>query len=258
MTHKKTVIVITGASSGIGTALAVEYAADGVTLGLLGRNAARLDVVKAACTAKGAVVEVGLVDVSDPDAMREWLLGFDSRHEISLLVANAGISGGTGGLTEPEAQVRQIFSVNLGGVLNTVLPIAPRMAERKSGQIAIMASLAGMRGLPSAPAYSASKAAVKHFGEALRGSLGKSGVKVSVICPGYVKTPLTDVNGFYMPFLMSAEKAAKRIRCGLKSNKPRIAFPLRLYLPLWLLSCLSPHITDPLFAALPQKAIAEL
>ncbi|MGB1539781.1 MAG: SDR family NAD(P)-dependent oxidoreductase, partial [Rickettsiales bacterium] len=121
------------------------------------------------------------------------------------------------------------------------------------GQIAVMSSLAGMRGLPSAPAYSASKAAVKAFGEALRGELGKKGVQVSVICPGYIKTPLTDVNTFPMPFIMSAERAAERIQKGLVRNKPRIAFPLRLYLPLWFASCLSPHLTDRFFAALPSK-----
>lgn len=246
-------IVITGASSGIGTALALEYAAMGVRLGLFGRNETRLRTLQAACIAKGASADIFCVDVTQQAHMEKALQEFDALHPIDLLIANAGISGGSGGGTEGDDQTRRIFSVNVDGVLNSVLPVIPRMTERKKGQIAVMSSLAGMRGLPSAPAYSASKAAVKHYGEALRGSLDKFGISVSVICPGYVKTPLTDKNTFPMPFLMSAEKAAKIIRRGLRWKRARIAFPLSLYLPLWLLSCLSPSLTDWFFSRLPSK-----
>lgn len=250
-------VVITGASSGLGAALAREYAAPGITLGLLGRHRERLEVVQAQCEAAGASAECAVVDVMDAAAMQSWLEAFDARQPVDVLIANAGISGGTGGGGEGEEQARRIFRTNIDGVLNTVHPLIPAMTVRKSGQIAIMSSLSGMRGLPSAPAYSASKAAVKAYGEALRGSLGKVGVKLSVICPGYIKTPMTDVNDFPMPFLMQPEKAAKIIRRGLARNRSRIAFPLRLYWPLWLLSCLSPTLTDPLFAALPEKPAAK-
>lgn len=246
-------IVITGASSGIGAALAREYAAPGIRLGLLGRNAERLAEIRSDCELRGADVESASIDVTDAEGMAAWLGAFDARSPVGLLVANAGISGGSGGGGDADASTRRIFATNVDGVVNTVLPLAARMAERGGGQIAIVSSLAGMRGLPSAPAYSASKAAVKAYGEALRGSLGKRGVKVSVVCPGYVKTPLTDVNTFPMPFLMGGEQAAKRIRRGLERNRPRIAFPLRLYLPLWVLSCLSPRLTDWFFARLPEK-----
>lgn len=249
-------IVITGASSGLGAALALAYAAPGVVLGLMGRDEARLQMMAAACLSKGAEVIIGHVDVVDVAAMQAWLTNFDEQYPIDMLIANAGISGGMGRAKgEATDLVRRIFAVNVDGVLNTLLPIVPRMCNRERGQIAIISSLAGMRGLPSAPAYSASKAAVKHYGEALRGQIGRYGVRVSVVCPGYIKTPLTDVNDFYMPFLMSPEHAAQRIKMGLARNQSRIAFPRRLYWPLWFLSCLPPMSTDWFFAALPAKSM---
>lgn len=246
-------IVITGASSGIGAALALHYAGSGVRLELLGRNEDRLKDIARRCEKSGATVHIALVDVTDRESMEECLTAIDAFAPIDLLIANAGISGGMGGTGESAEQVHAIFSVNVDGVLNTIQPIIPRMAARGKGQIAIMSSLAGIRGLPSAPAYSASKAAVRFYGEGLRGYLKKSGVEVSVICPGYIKTPLTDKNTFPMPFIMDPEVAAKRIAKGLARNCSRIAFPRRLYWPLWWLSCLSPVITDPFFAALPAK-----
>lgn len=245
-------IVITGASSGIGAALAREYAREGVHLGLLARNAERLAEVKADCEARGATVQTASIDVASREAMQGWLCTFDEKTPIDLLIANAGISGGSGGGDGTEATYR-IFATNVDGVLHTVLPITPRMAARKKGQVAIISSLAGIRGLPSAPAYSASKAAVRALGEGLRGELGGQGVKVNVVCPGYVKTPLTDKNTFPMPFLMPAEKAAVIIRKGLERNRSRIAFPWQLYVPLWFLSCLSTALTDWFFARLPKK-----
>lgn len=249
-------IVITGASSGIGAALAREYAREygqkGVHLGLLARSAERLAEVRTECEALGATVQIGSIDVADRGAMQGWLCAFDTKTPIDLLIANAGISGGSGGVGGVEGTYR-IFATNVDGVLHTVLPITPRMAARGYGQVAIVSSLAGIRGLPSAPAYSASKAAVRALGEGLRGELGGQGVKVNVICPGYVKTPLTDKNNFPMPFLMSGEKAAGIIRKGLERNRSRIVFPWPLYVPLWFLSCLSTGLTDWFFARLPKK-----
>ena len=177
----------------------------------------------------------------------------DLKTPVDLVIANAGISAGTGGGGESAQQVRRIFSTNIDGVMNSIQPLIPAMATRKRGQIAIISSLAGIRALPSSPAYSASKACVRYYGDALRGWLAKNNVNVSVVCPGYVRTPMTDVNDFPMPFIMSAEKAAAIIAKGLERGKPRIAFPLALYIPLWLLSCLPVCITDPFFARLPAK-----
>jgi short-subunit dehydrogenase len=250
-------IVITGASSGIGAALAKAYAAPGITLGLLGRDRTRLKEVATACLNKGATAKTGVADVRDYAAMAQLLTEFDKAQPIDLLIANAGISASAGGLYESPEQVRDIFAVNLDGVLNTVSPVIPLMQSRKCGQIAIISSLASIRGLPSCPAYSASKAAVRYYGEGLRGVLGEHGIDVSVICPGYIRTPMTDANTFPMPFIMSADKAASIMKKGLTKGKGRIAFPLALYLPLWWLACLSPAITDPFFAALPRKTAME-
>ena len=244
------IIVITGASSGLGAALAMHYAKPSITLHLQGRDPLRLETIAALCRMQSANIHTKIADVTDAPAMQQWM---QSLGDVDLLIANAGISAGTGGDGESAQQVRQIFATNIDGVINTVQPLLAKMVARKKGQIALMSSLAGMRGLPSSPAYSASKACVRFYGEALRGWLGKHGVEVSVICPGYIKTPMTDVNDFPMPFLMSPEKAARIIAAGLEKNRSRIAFPLPLYLPLWFLSCLSPRLTDPFFAALPAK-----
>jgi short-subunit dehydrogenase len=116
-----------------------------------------------------------------------------------------------------------------------------------------MSSLAGFRGMPNAPAYCASKAAVRIYGDGLRGRLQRNGVRVSVICPGFIKTPLTDANPFPMPFLMSAERAAERIVRGLERGQRQIAFPRRLYWPVRLGSLLPNRLTDPLFMRLGSK-----
>lgn len=246
-------ILITGASSGIGAALARLYAAPGTTLLLTGRDPGRLAAMAADCAGKGATVETATTDVTDRDALAAWLLAQDDITPIDLAVANAGISAGTGGGGETEAQARAIFATNLDGVLNTIHPLVPRMQARRRGQLALMASLAGFRGLPGAPAYCASKAAVRIYGEALRGDLAPHGVGVSVICPGFVRTPMTDVNRFPMPFLMDADRAARIIRRGLARNHARIAFPLGTYALSWLIATIPPILIDPILAALPRK-----
>ncbi|MCH7487913.1 MAG: SDR family NAD(P)-dependent oxidoreductase [Proteobacteria bacterium] len=240
-------ILITGASSGIGAALARAYAGPGVFLALSGRNEERLDKVAGACRKRGAVAEARILDVTDGPAMARWLAGVDGGHPLDLVIANAGISGA-------EDRVREIFAVNLAGVLNTVLPAIPPMRGRGRGQIAIMSSIAGIRGLPSAPAYAASKAAVKAYGEGLRGSLAADGVRVSVICPGFVKSPMTASNRFPMPFLMEAHKAARIIRRGLAREAPLIAFPWPLVWGLRLVSALPSPIADSLLGRLPAKS----
>jgi short-subunit dehydrogenase len=247
-------ILITGGSSGVGKALALAYAREGVSLRLGGRDAGRLAAVTAVCQAEGAAVDATSIDVTDADGMARWIAECDDRQPLDLVVANAGVSAGTGGTGESAEQIRRIFRVNVDGVLNTVLPIVPRMIARRRGQIAIMSSLAAFRGMPGAPAYSAGKAAVKVFGEALRGDLARHGVSVTVICPGYIETPMTARNRFPMPFLMSAERGARIIVRGLARNRARIAFPWPMAVAVWLLQGLPPAWTDPLLARLPRKA----
>ncbi len=249
-------IVITGASSGIGQALAEYYAVHGVVLGLTGRDADRLYDVAALCRDKGAMVIDGCVDVTDRKAMAEWLGSFDDKYPVNLVIANAGISAGTGGVLigEPADQVRQVFDVNLNGVLNTIEPLQKRMVERGSGQIAIMSSLAGYRGWPGAPAYCGSKAAVRVYGEALRGALRKTGVCVNVICPGFVQSRMTAVNQFPMPHMIGADKAAIIIGRGLRKNRGRIAFPVFPAFMAWVFMVVFDCVSHKLLSYMPSKS----
>ena len=246
-------VLITGASSGLGEALARDYAEPGRFLALSGRNEKRLKAVAGSCRNFGAEVEAQTVDVADRDATARWIEKIDARHPLDLVIANAGISAGTGGRGESESQARDIFAVNLAGVLNTVWPALGPMRQRGHGQIAIVSSIAAFRGIPGIPAYSASKAGIKAYGEAFRGWLKPDGIRVSVVCPGFVKTRMTDKNLYPMPFIMDAAKAARIIRRGLERDKARIAFPWPMYFLAWLLGALPPGWTDPLLKRAPKK-----
>jgi short-subunit dehydrogenase len=247
-------ILLTGAGSGLGAALARRYAAPGVRLALVGRNEARLAQVAADCVARGATVERASIDVTERTALAAWITAADEAMPFDLVIANAGISGGTSGLGESNDQSRLIFAINLDGVLNTIDPILPRMRRRGTGAVALMSSLAGFRGLPGAPAYGASKAAVRVLGEALRGDYLPSGVVVSVICPGFVTTPMTARNRFHMPFLMTAERAAEIMVRGLARGKARIAFPWPMYALARLMAALPSAVVDLFIGKLPRKA----
>lgn len=239
-------LLITGASSGIGEALAKRYATPGVALALTGRDGERLAAVAASCRAKGAAVDSAILDVTDCEGLRAWIWRMDDRAPLDLVVANAGISAGMGRAREDESATRRVLAVNVDGVLNTVFPVLPRLAARRRGQIALVSSLAAFRGLPTAPAYSASKAAVKSLGEAWRLQLAPDGVRVSVVCPGFVTTRMTAKNKFAMPFLMSAERAAEIIARGLARDQGRIAFPWPTASVSWLMGALPWRLGDAL------------
>jgi short-subunit dehydrogenase len=247
-------ILLTGAGSGLGAALARRYAAPGVRLALIGRDESRLAAVEADCVARGARVEHASIDVTDRAALAAWIVAADEALAFDLVIANAGISGGTSGLGESNDPSRLIFAINLDGVLNTIEPILPRMRRRGSGTVALMSSLASFRGLPGTPAYGASKAAVRVLGESLRGDYLPSGVAVSVICPGFVVTPMTARNRFHMPFLMGAERAAEIMVRGLARGKARIAFPWPMYALARLIAALPAPLVDRFLARLPRKA----
>jgi short-subunit dehydrogenase len=154
---------------------------------------------------------------------------------------------------ETEGQVAAIFNVNLHGVLNTIHPLLPRMRSDGQGQIAIVSSLAGYRGWAGAPAYCASKAAVKVYGESLRGSLMGTGVKVNVICPGFVRSRMTAVNQYPMPFLMDTDKAAALIAKGLARNRGRISFPAIVVFFVWIMTLLPDAVIQFLSRFMPKK-----
>ena len=253
MTNRKMTIIITGSSSGIGCALAKKYANPGVLLFLLGRSSEKLAEVSKICTDKGAKVQIFSCDVRNGLLMKQQIEQICQEHVVDILIACAGVSAGTLGHPETQTQVDIIFKTNVGGMLNTIMPIIPFMINNNGGQIAVVSSMAGLVGLSSAPSYSASKAAVKVFGDALRSYLKSFNIKVSVIIPGYVKTPMTDANNFPMPFMITADKAAEIIVSGLKKNKGIIAFPLSNYFILKLLNFLPYKIVDFINSKLPGK-----
>lgn len=238
-------ILITGASGGIGAALAHRLAGPGRHLFLCGRDAARLDAVARACTAAGALVDTAAFDIRDAARLR----AFVATSAAELAVANAGISGRSGG----GSRSAEIVAVNLQSVIDTVEAAWPAMQARSAGQIALMASLAGYRGMPSAPVYSTSKAAVIAYGQAMRPRAARAGIDLSVICPGFVDTAMTRANPFAMPLLMTPDRAAAIIVAGLARRRRLIAFPWRLALAARLLAALPDRLAERLLADLPTK-----
>lgn len=246
-------IVITGGSSGIGQSLAELYAAPGILLALTGRDESRLQAVADACRARGAVVEARSIAVTDRAAMRAFIDEIAGRSRLDLVVANAGISGGFRTWDQFDDYVRDIMAVNVDGVLNTVNPAIPSMVRQGSGQIAIVASIAGLLAMPGAIPYSASKHFARAYAEELRGRLAREGIRVSAICPGFVTTRMTARNKFPMPFLMDADRAARIIRDGLIANRGRIAFPWPMLAMVRLLGLLPYPLLDRLLRGAPHK-----
>lgn len=243
-------IVITGASSGIGEAIALDYARPGAALALTGRDAERLDAVASACRAKGATVFAETIDVVERERFAAWLQAFDDAHPVDLILANAGISiDKDNSSIDDFAVIRRTFDVNVYGTLNTVEPLLDRMIARRRGQIAVVSSLAGFIGLPYSASYNASKAAVRVWGESLRYVLKKHGIGVSVICPGFVVSRMTENAPFPMPFLMSSARASAIIRRGLANDRARIAFPIGTKAAVWLGSVLPGGWTAKLMGA---------
>jgi len=247
-------ILITGASSGIGEALALEYATSGVHLTLTGRDGARIVNVGQRCEALGATVEAVALDVTERTAMAALIAKADQAHPLDLVIANAGISGGSGDDGETEAQARAIFDINFTGVLNTIWPAIDAMKTRRCGHIAMVSSIAGVTPLPGAPAYSASKVAVKAYAEALNGALRPDGIVVTAICPGFVESRITAKNNFPMPLFMDGPKAARRIRNGLKKQPISLFFPKRLAAVTWLISVLPPCWRVWILSRAPKKS----
>lgn len=250
-------ILITGAGSGLGQALALAYAAPGNRLSLCGRRLANLELVQKECVSRGAIVDITSLDVSNEAAVKAWVLESESRAPIDLVIANAGISAGTGSAAKRSAeaalQVNEIMAINVNGVLHTVHAATSVMQPRKRGQIAVVSSMASFLPFPGAPAYCSSKAAVRFYAEALRPVLANDGIALNIICPGYVKTPMTDVNDFPMPLMYSAERAADIVKRGLAANRALILFPWVMYAVLRVLGLLPYQVRVFLLNRMPGK-----
>jgi len=240
------VIVITGASSGIGKELAIQYAKPGLDIAITGRNLDRLKEVSEECEEKGAKVHIINVDVLDRERLSKELLAFDEEYPIDILIANAGLSDEMTNKTNKIESAYEVFETNTIGVMNTIFPIIEKMKTRRRGQIAIMGSLAGFYPLRNAIAYSASKFAVHAFGRGYRNLLKKYNIGVSVIAPGFVKTPLTDRNNFSMPFLMEVKDAGAYIIDGLKKDNSIITFPFIFSILTNFASIIPPDISAAL------------
>ena len=236
-------VFLTGATSGIGEALARLYAARGATLGLVGRREAALSALRSSLTVPTSTYAC---DVRDSAALREAGADFLARHGVpDLVVANAGVSHGTNTEIADDTEVfREIMDINVIGIVNTFQPFASAMRAQASGTLAGIASVAGFRGLPGASAYSASKAAAISYLESLRIELHGSGVRVCTVCPGFIRTPMTAKNPYPMPFILEVDDAARRIARAMDSGRSFTVVPWQMAIVGRILKLLPDSILD--------------
>src|SRR5262245_22184018 len=249
-------VVITGASSGIGAALAHFYARQRARVLLIGRDTARLAQVAEVCSAHATLVETARVDVRERAALAAVLDRFDDRYPIDVAVANAGVTSilAPNDFVESGDEFERVLETNLIGAFNTVAPVAERMATRGAGRIGLVGSIAGLRGLPYSPAYCASKAGLKAMGEAMRARLRPRGVTLTIASVGFVVTPLDDAIASPKPLRMTAERAAARIAAAVEAGRAHVAFPLPLASAARLLALLPPRLGDALLRLVPVSA----
>lgn len=241
-------IVITGASRGLGAALATRFAAPGTRIGLIGRDSTALAAIAAACQARGATTRIAIQDVRDGPAMQALLEAWDDAHPITLAIANAGITGGrqADGAMDGNIGARRLMDVNTLGAMHLAEPLIPRMTVRRAGQIAFIASLAGLIGMPDHPVYSASKAAIITYADALRAALRPTNIAISVILPGYFASDLDAHWTGPKPLSLPLNTMADRIAAAIRARRPRTMIPRRLGLLLQLLALLPSPLADRL------------
>ena len=233
-------VLITGATGGIGEALARRYAQAGQTLLLHGRDRAKLATVARACETRGARVVSVVFDLCDASGAEATLRTLSKEHAIDLAIINAGVGRmiGAGEEVESWEVAKTVLAVNLDGAIASIAGVLPEMRRRGSGQIAVISSLEAYFGLPVTPVYCASKSALKAYGEALRGWLAPQGIAVNVVLPGFVRTPMSDRFSGPKPWMLSPDRAAMLIQRGLARNSARIAFPRILAWGMWWLAVL--------------------
>jgi NAD(P)-dependent dehydrogenase (short-subunit alcohol dehydrogenase family) len=245
-------LVITGASSGLGLALARHYLEHGATIAAFARRGELLQPLSAEFPGK---VFWYALDVRDLSAVQHAARDFITRSGVpDIVIANAGVSTGT--LTEYAEDIdafQQVMDINVLGIVKTFQPFVAAMREAQRGTLVGIASVAGFRGLPGASAYSASKAAAISYLESLRVELHGSGVKVVTICPGYIRTPMTAVNPYPMPFILDADEAARRMVRAIERQSAFTVIPWQMGLAGRVLMWLPRWLYDGLFAKAPHK-----
>lgn len=245
-------VFLTGASSGIGAALARRYAQEGAVIGLLGR---RRDALEALAAELSCTTWIHMADVADPVAMHVAGVAFIEQFGVpDIVIASAGVSAGT--LTEYEEDARvfeRIFQTNVLGMVHTFQPFIEPLRQAGAGTLVGIASVAGIRGLPGAGAYSASKAAARTYLESLRVEMHGSGVRVVTLSPGYIDTPMTRVNTYPMPFLMPADKAADRMASLIDRGRRHAVVPWQMGVVARVLGMLPRGLYDRLFARAGRK-----
>lgn len=254
-------VFLTGASSGIGEALALHYAAHGATVGLAARRGDLLQALAQRLREQYRVpVLIYPLDVADAEALADAAADFMARAGVpDIVIASAGVSAGT--LSEERADLttfRRIMDINVFGTAATFSPFISPMKARGGGRLVGIASVAGIRGLPGSEAYSASKAASIAYLESLRVELRASGIKVVTLAPGYIKTPMTDVNTYRMPFLMPVDKAAARFAALIARGVSYAVVPWPMAIVAKLLRLLPNALYDLIFSHAPHKGRVSL
>lgn len=245
-------VVITGASSGIGKALAHEYARHGATLALIARRGDLLTQLAGTLAVRSYPYAADVRDARALAAVAEDFIGRVGCPD--LVIANAGVSAGTLTGNPHDNQVfEEILAINVTGMMLTFQPFVEPMRARQHGTLAGIASIAGFRGLPGAAAYSASKAAAISYLESLRVELMGSGVSVVTICPGYIATPLTGGNPYRMPFLMDADVAAGKIADAIARRERFYVLPWQMAVVGWFMRRLPRPLYDSMFRRAPHK-----
>ena len=233
-------VFITGVTGSVGAALAIRYARSNYNLLLHGRNEEKLARIANQCRDCGVEVKTWVVDLSDTSEVISKTGQLLEQTVPDIFIANAGlnINHGNDNAGESIEEIEKLLDVNVKSTLLMTSLVSQKMRTRGSGQIALISSLAGFFGLPITPSYSASKAAIKSYGEALRGWLMPFGIGVTVIMPGYIKSDMCDEMPGPKPFLLSPERAAEIIQRGIGKNRARVSFPFPLNLGTWFLAVL--------------------
>ena len=235
-------VLITGATSGIGKQLALDYQEEGNQVTVVGRNPDALQELQL----KG--MKTGQLDLTNPEVSLDW---FSGHGPVDLAILNAGSCEYIDLPEFDSRSVQRVMRANVDSLAISIEGVLPLLRRSESGHLAIVGSSAAYLPLPRAEAYGASKAAVAYMANSLRIDLKKEGIPVSLICPGFVKTPLTDMNDFPMPFRITTREASSAIREGLRKRKPEIHFPKKFTVWLKLLAWLP----NPIWTRLAQKIV---